>query len=135
MVALRERDPDVDAEISRYTGARRVDVADHPALLLPRLAARPASVVVWAPSAGELAWVTGSVVGDDDVVATAVRRGLGVYGTNRRPSATLLISTVRADPPAGTMPPQTSISRPVQRPLEYRPDDVGIRRHVFDPGT
>ncbi|MDQ2826308.1 MAG: hypothetical protein M3Y04_05035 [Actinomycetota bacterium] len=62
---------DVDAEVARYVGARRVEIQGQPALFLPQLSARPAPVLAWQPLPGQMVTVSGTAVADDDVLATA----------------------------------------------------------------
>jgi hypothetical protein len=71
---------DVDSEVSRYPGARKVEVQGQAALFLPPVTARRGWVVAWAPARGQLAQVTvnatgrvggGAGLGDDGVLELA----------------------------------------------------------------
>jgi hypothetical protein len=64
----------VDLDVARYAGAREVDVAGHPALLLSSVAGRDEASVSWSPAPGQLAQVQGFGLSDDDLLAAAAGR-------------------------------------------------------------
>lgn len=67
-------DVDVDRDVARYAGARKVDVAGHPALLLAAVAGRDEPSLSWSPAPGQLAQVQGFGVSDDELQAAAAGR-------------------------------------------------------------
>lgn len=90
---------DIDAEVGRYAGARRVEVHSRPALLLPIVPGRTEATVAWSPNGGQLAQVRGVGLSDDELLTVAQRLvpfGLdqtpvpeGFQGSGGRPSGAL----------------------------------------------
>jgi len=69
-----ESDPaplDVDRDVARYAGARRVEVPGRPGLLLPIVRGRTESTVVWGLGPNVLVQVRGSGVTDDELLRFA----------------------------------------------------------------
>ncbi len=62
---------DVEAELARYAGARRIEVQGRPGLFLPVVRGRGDAVVAWSPAPGQLAQVAGSGLSEDELSTIA----------------------------------------------------------------
>lgn len=73
VISLEDGTPalDVDTEVSRYAGARRMVVQGRPAVLLGLVAARREAVLVWNPAPGRTAQVRGTGVSEEELAGVA----------------------------------------------------------------
>lgn len=64
---------DVDRDIARYAGARRVDVQGRPGLLLPLVGGRTEVTLAWSPGPGQLVQLRGTGLSADELSTFAQR--------------------------------------------------------------
>lgn len=74
---------DVDAEVARYAGARRMDVQGRPGLFLPIVRGRLETTVLCSPGVGQLAQVRGMGLSEDEL--STVAQGFVPFGLDSTP--------------------------------------------------
>ncbi len=134
---------DVDRDVARYAGARRIEVQGRPGLLLPPVAGRTEATVAWSLGPGQLTQVRGTGVTEEELLTFA--RGVvppplldatpvpaGFRESTRREGASLPPPTPRRYQ-VGTTPFRSAATNPASTPAAVR--ILAMWDEALAPGT
>jgi hypothetical protein len=92
---------DVETELARYAGARRMDVRGRPGMFLPIVQGRTEATVVWSPATGQLAQIRGVGLSDDEL--SGIAQGFVAFGLDATPLPEGFRGSIVR--PTGSLPP------------------------------